>query len=221
MGVFDVLTSPIKAAVSIVEGGLELASQAAELASLPGQLAEAACDAILPPELEFIGDIVQGLVDLETGNYAGLLDDATDLLADLGPQLAALAESAPAGVSPEVGPPGREGSALTPEQLGLRPADTPSNTRSSETTSTPPATASSDQSSGVAGDAKAFLAKSPAELMAAMRSGDIPDAVFDDPKAMQMLQAKMNQISQMMTLTSQLLSTFQQMQMSTIHNIRA
>lgn len=57
--------------------------------------------------------------------------------------------------------------------------------------------------------------------MAAVRDGKLPDAVKDDPAAMQRLQLRMNEISEMNQLISQMLAAMHDMNKAVIQNIRA
>lgn len=58
--------------------------------SLVGETAEKLCDAFLPKQLEFIGDLVSLTIDLKTGNYVKAAQDLQDLFQDLPEQLAQL-----------------------------------------------------------------------------------------------------------------------------------
>lgn len=58
--------------------------------SIFGQTAEKLCDAFLPKQLEFIGDLVSLTVNLKTGNYINAASDLQDFFQDLPEQLAQL-----------------------------------------------------------------------------------------------------------------------------------
>jgi len=53
--------------------------------SLPGlgDIAEKICDSVLPQELHIVGDVVGGIVNFETGNYAGLARQGMEMFGDL------------------------------------------------------------------------------------------------------------------------------------------
>lgn len=61
--------------------------------SILSNTVESVCDAVLPKQLEFVGDAMGLLTDLETGNYVKCLEDAQDLLKDLPQQLAELTKN--------------------------------------------------------------------------------------------------------------------------------
>jgi len=103
---------------------------------------------------------------------------------------------------------------------------TPSSTDSKSTADSKSTTKSSSSTSksSAASDAKdvtKFFAQSDTELMAAIRDGKLPDAVKDDPAAMQRLQLRMNEISEMNQLISQMLAAMHDMNKAVIQNIRA
>lgn len=58
--------------------------------SIFGETAEKLCDAFLPKQLEFIGDLVSLTVNLKTGNYINAASDLQDFFQDLPQQLAQL-----------------------------------------------------------------------------------------------------------------------------------
>jgi len=95
-------------------------------------------------------------------------------------------------------------------------------TATSKTTST--ATSKTTSKSSASSDSKditKFFAQSDTDLMAAVRDGKLPDAVKDDPAAMQRLQLRMNEISEMNQLISQMLAAMHDMNKAVIQNIRA
>lgn len=99
---------------------------------------------------------------------------------------------------------------------GSATATAPSTTSATTDASTPKSSSSSD-----AKDITKFFAQSDADLMAAVRDGKLPDAVKDDPAAMQRLQLRMNEISEMNQLVSQMLAALHDMNKAVIQNIRA
>jgi len=95
---------------------------------------------------------------------------------------------------------------------------------SSKSTKSKSSSSSSTSKSSSASDAKdvtKFFAQSDTDLMAAVRDGKLPDAVKDDPAAMQRLQLRMNEISEMNQLISQMLAAMHDMNKAVIQNIRA
>jgi hypothetical protein len=61
---------------------------------------------------------------------------------------------------------------------------------------------------------------SDADFMAALRSGNLPKEVTDDPAAMLAIQARMNHISEMNKLMTNMMQAMHDMQMSVIQNVR-
>jgi|GEM_PF-2345944 len=99
-----------------------------------------------------------------------------------------------------------------------------SSSSSSKSKSSSTSSSSSKSKSSSTSDAKdvtKFFAQSDTELMAAVRDGKLPDAVKDDPAAMQRLQLRMNEISEMNQLISQMLAAMHDMNRAVIQNIRA
>lgn len=204
------------------------------VAGAPAKLAEIVSDTVLPPELEAIGDVISGAMNYMSGNYVGAADDLGDLLAPTTLNLDGLANTGPPGVSPEPTEPVLQNTTLAGPAPGAvaAPAEPTGGTAStgtvapdvgpaagSATSNTGGATKSDGK--GMSQAAKDFLNMSGPELMAAIRNGTIPDAIFDDPKAMNMLQMKIQHMSQMTGLLTQLSSAMHQMQQAIIHNVRA
>jgi hypothetical protein len=99
-----------------------------------------------------------------------------------------------------------------------------SKSTSSSSSSKSKSSSSSSSKSSSSSDAKdvtKFFAQSDTDLMAAVRDGKLPDAVKDDPAAMQRLQLRMNEISEMNQLISQMLAAMHDMNRAVIQNIRA
>jgi hypothetical protein len=65
-----------------------------------------------------------------------------------------------------------------------------------------------------------FMALGNDAFMKAVSDGKIPKEISDSPAAMQSLQARMNNISQMNQLMTQMLAALHQMQMAIIQNVR-
>jgi len=113
--------------------------------------------------------------------------------------------------------------AATPATVAASPATTADATTAAATTAsatTATATTTSSSSSD-SKDITKFFAQSDADLMAAVRDGKLPDAVKDDPASMQRLQLRMNEISEMNQLISQMLAAMHDMNKAVIQNIRA
>jgi len=94
-------------------------------------------------------------------------------------------------------------------------------TKSTKTNSSSSSSKSTSSSTSDAKDVTKFFAQSDTELMAAVRDGKLPDAVKDDPAAMQRLQLRMNEIAEMNQLISQMLAAMHDMNKAVIQNIRA
>ncbi len=82
------------------------------------------------------------------------------------------------------------------------------------------ATSASSSSSSESADLKKLLAMTPDQFMQAITSGSLPDDVANSPTAMMQLQAKMNQITEMNQMVTQMMAAEHQMQMSIVQNIR-
>lgn len=108
-----------------------------------------------------------------------------------------------------------EGSTTAPDKT-TGTTGSKSTSKSTSSSSTSKSTSSSD-----AKDVTKFFAQSDTDLMAAVRDGKLPDAVKDDPAAMQRLQLRMNEISEMNQLISQMLAAMHDMNKAVIQNIRA
>jgi hypothetical protein len=65
-----------------------------------------------------------------------------------------------------------------------------------------------------------FMAQGNEALMKAVRDGKIPKEIADSPSAMQSLQARLNQISEMNQLMTAMIQAMHQMQMAVIQNVR-
>jgi hypothetical protein len=236
--------------------------------SLISNAAESVCDAVLPKNLEFVGDLVGIATSFETGDWLGCLDGAMDLFKDLPQQLSDLgqrvgrngpgsdsnasasleptpptpyATSSSARTTTTVDPMPTTRSEVAPPTIGPRsPGSTgifppPDAGRSTGATSN--ARTGAPQSAGapsvrastpavVAEAAQgsspdAFFALTDKDLMDAVRNGTIPDSVAKDPKQMQRLQARMNDITQMNQLITTMLNALHEMNKQVIQNIRA
>ena len=56
--------------------------------SMVSDAAESLCDALLPKDLEFVGDLVGLGLDFDSGNWTKCFSDVQDLFRDLPQQLA-------------------------------------------------------------------------------------------------------------------------------------
>jgi hypothetical protein len=65
-----------------------------------------------------------------------------------------------------------------------------------------------------------FMAQGDEAFMKAVRDGKIPKEISDSPAAMQAMQARMNQISEMNQLMTSMIQAMHQMQMAVIQNVR-
>jgi hypothetical protein len=83
------------------------------------------------------------------------------------------------------------------------------------------ASASATSTHGAINSTSDIKNMSDADFMSALRDGNISPDVAKDPAAMLQLQERMNRITQMNQLMSQLLAAMHQMATSTIQNIRA
>jgi hypothetical protein len=193
--------------------------------SLISSAAESVCDAVLPKNLEFIGDLLGLAADVESGNWMKCLDDLQDLTKDLPQQLAALSgqpsqdglgdalmvptflEPSPPpltfGQSPQLQP-------VTGQPLGTLNLADPVNHVASLQTVQPSKATSPD----------AFFGLSDANLMNAVRAGNIPDAVKNDPAQLRRLEARMNDITEMNHLITSMLRAIHDMNTQVIQNLR-
>jgi hypothetical protein len=136
------------------------------------------------------------------------------------PTVASAATNAPAAASDAdritagaLGGPGSEAAApasVSPPGASRAPTAGPIGADGPNTTAT-----------NTAAGADAFFKLSDADLMNAVRDGKLPDAVKNDPAAMQRLQLRMNDISEMNQLISQMMAALHDMNRAVIQNIRA
>jgi len=101
-----------------------------------------------------------------------------------------------------------------------------SSTPSTSATSSTSASSDTKSKAEIEGEgkkaAKAFLDanKNPEDLMAAIRSGNIPDEVLNSQGGMMMLQQQMNQIQMMNTLMTNMMKSMHDMSMAVASNLR-
>ncbi len=69
--------------------------------------------------------------------------------------------------------------------------------------------------------AEAFMKLSPDDMMREVRAGAIPPAVLESKQGMLQLQSKIEHISEMNNLLTQMLNSIHQMNMAIVQNIRA
>lgn len=207
--------------------------------SLLSNAAETVCDAVLPKNLEFVGDLVGGAIDIATDNYPKLASDIADFTKDLPQQLGALAANAGLGGAPANDTAATDVSEPpTRSALQADPSAEPTKTdaqasadrqaaeakqKPAAPTSTPPPAAASappatgDKSAGADSD---FFGLSDKDLMNAVASGKIPDSVAKDPAEMRELQARIDAITEMNHLLTSMLRALHDMQMTIIQNLR-
>jgi len=121
-------------------------------------------------------------------------------------------------------------SSAAPDAAKTTAASSASSSSSSKTTSasssdsaaskTSSSSTSSSSSASESADLKKLLAMSPDQFIQAVTGGKLPDDVANSPTAMMQLQAKMNEITQMNQIVTQMMAAEHQMQMSIIQNIR-
>jgi hypothetical protein len=187
--------------------------------------AESICDAVLPKNLEFIGDLVGLAADVESGNWIKCLDDLQDLTKDLPQQLADLygpktlpgmgdALMVPTFLEPSP-PPTVSG----PTQPAPSLTDHPASSDSASAVQGPKTTSAAGQISKVTSP-EGFFGLSDASLMNAVRAGTIPESVKNDPALMRRLEARMNDITEMNHLLTSMLKAIHDMNSQVIQNIR-
>jgi hypothetical protein len=190
-------------------------------------------DAALPADLQFIGDGVEASVDVLTGNLTNLPHDMMDFAQDFAQNTLAELGKLTGQNATTTAPPATS----TPPSAAAAPAATPSSSSSPtastspSTSSTPAATSSPTSSPATAAPGTstpttaasndAFFSQSDTDLMNAVRDGKIPDSVKNDPAQMERLQLRMNEISEMNQLISQMTAAMHDMNKAVIQNIRA
>jgi hypothetical protein len=213
--------------------------------SLISNAAQAVCHEVLPQKLQFVGDIVGLGLDFESGNWMKGIEDLQKLLKDLPQTLATLDNTLGSHKGPmppwsqhswEAPPPppyaslSNSGSAVVrgapPRATDGAPATSvvpsgPSQSTSATSGNSQSQSASADASSTPATGGDAFFRQSDADLMNKVVNGQIPDSITKDPAKMQQLQARMNQISLMNQLISQMMAAIHDMQKQVAQNIRA
>ena len=125
--------------------------------------------------------------------------------------------------APTTTPIGTTGTTDTPstDKTTDKTTSTTDSKSTSKSSSSSSSTTTGSTSSSDAKDITKFFAQSDTDLMASVRDGKLPDAVKDDPAAMQRLQLRMNEISEMNQLISQMLAAMHDMNKAVIQNIRA
>jgi hypothetical protein len=214
--------------------------------SLLSDAAQSICHEVLPQDLQFVGDLVGIGIDFETGNWTKGVEHFSNLVRDLPQGLASWAASArspsdPNGLVPpsflEPTPPPIRSSATTtwaaPVQgsspsttsfttPGVSPAWSPATTATdSLLRATSPSSSSSSTATSTPSADDPFLHQSAAGLLNAVATGNIPDSVRNNPALMQQLLARVNQITEMNHLISQMLAAIHAMNDQVIQNIRA
>ncbi len=221
----------------------------------PGSVIEKALDAVLPKQLEWVGDIASLATNIKSGRWFAALGDVADLKqnikdGDFSPEklLAGLKKLLPRGshklldkITHPDPPPVRcshSRSGRPPSVSGCAGASTAqvssSGSRSSPQVSSGNggsthqvspgnvgSTSRVSPSNGESTDGMKLVANmSDKEVMAAIRSGNIPPEIRKDPDAMRELQRRMHEISEMNALLTALIKALHDMQMAIIQNIR-
>ena len=215
----------------------------------PGKVVRDVADAVLPEKLDVVADLAGAVVNFQTGRplqgmqlVAQALRDLPQALADDSPASARVWRGTPTfdPTPPQPRRPDAEEtkwdklfSLLESIKKALDKDDTPSATKKTTTkTSSKKKTDDSDDADGATkSTSKTTSSKSPptlaklekmsdADFMAALRSGNLPKEVTDDPAAMLAIQARMNHISEMTKLMTNMMQAMHDMQMSVIQNVR-
>jgi hypothetical protein len=228
----------VMGAVSTVAGAVD------DIVPDAGDLFEDLADEFLPPDLEWVGDVLSGLANM--GNPVALLSDLADLADNFQgaeppnlarpPQDLVALEGDPGVVSRD--PPNvavDHGSPAPTQQSGSSAPGVP-NTSSSATASGSDAGASSSDpqlaaeerklKNETAGQAAAadFIKKyaaDPEGFMTAIKEGKIPPEVLNSQVGMMMLQERMGEINRMFQMMTQMMDAMHQMNMAIVRNIRA
>jgi hypothetical protein len=211
----------MSAAVSTVVGGAQ------SVLSAPAKVTGAVLDAILPPELKWVGDLIGMGVNIMLGNYAGAMKDAVALVAEM-PELFSRIGLDESGLDPAQGepepPPTPAGADGTHNPA---PMDTGDGAAAGGDSSPPAGTGSpAGGASGVGAafktaEAKEFFTLGSDAFMKAVRDGSIPDEILDSEKGMRMLQARMNHFQEMTSLMTNMMRAMHEMQSQIISNVRA
>lgn len=197
--------------------------------SMVSDAAESLCDALLPKDLEFVGDLVGLGLDFDSGNWTRCFSDVQDLFKDLPQQLAHLGTNGnfsggglamPTFLEPI--PPLPYGAAgPAAPTAGVVSGFTPTYPPLPSSWLAPPGGAPSVQGAAPAAlTADGFFALSDVDLMNAVRNGRLPDAVKNDPQQMRRLDARINDITQMNQLITNMLKALHDMNAQIIQNIR-
>jgi hypothetical protein len=135
------------------------------------------------------------------------------------------------GAPPSVAPPPSSPSSTTKKPSSTQKKSTASTSTTSTKKKATSAAAKKDPADSskkaeekkpATGTAAAKLSKmSDDELMKMVRNGTIPDDILDDKKAMLALQNRIQHITEMTKLMTQLMQAFHEIQMSVLHNVRA
>jgi hypothetical protein len=143
------------------------------------------------------------------------LDDLQDLTKDLPQQWAALSgQPAQTGLRDALMAPSFL-EPLPPPTFATQPPALPSVTGPGTAATAP---ASVQASRALSSDG--FLGLSDADLMNAVRTGNIPDAIKNDPAQMRRLEVRMNDITEMNHLITSMLKALHDMNTQVIQNIR-
>jgi hypothetical protein len=185
--------------------------------SLVSDAAKSVVSTVLPGSIgKVVGDVVAGAIDFQTGNLPGLMQDCAGALKDLPQAASALSGKPPGTPSTASDPSPPPSSAASSTAVGKRTHGFHLDVMSllgkvqDAAKNVDPSKMSKDDFMALANDA----------FMQAVRDGKIPKDIQDSPAAMQALQARMNQVSEMNQLMTAMLQAMHQMQMSIIQNVR-
>lgn len=197
----------------------KLASAADAFIPDAGDIVEKTCDALLPDEYEYIGDILSGATNIATGNYVAAIADAGDLIEGIKfsepdpPPAAAERSSSETDVAPR-----RLPTPVQAQNVGAADVETSSSALSNASGSSSASGASSQNSTEAI---QKMNDMSDDAFRNMIRNGEIPPEIAKDPVAMQALQMRMQEMQQMNALMTNLLRSMHEMQMEIVRNIRA
>lgn len=202
-----------------------------DIVGAPAKLVEGVCDAVLPKELEWVGDVASMMTNIQNGNWIGVMEDVADLgenfkkgdftAVKLKEGLGKLLAPEHHGVMSSLSDP----DAPLPFNPDIIPKAIESMFAPERTVDEVPVSSSGGASAATAGAAPAnatgFAKMNDREFMDMIRDGRIPPEISKDPAAMQSLQLRMQEIQQMNALMTNLMRAMHEMQMEIIRNVRA
>lgn len=213
-----------------------------------GDVFEELADEVLPPELEWVGDLLSAAANLE--NPLALVSDLADLAENFPgaepPQLEEIPtgfeglESDPGVVSshpptisddPEPGissaggesqPPTGQSSSGSTSSTSASPGGSVTPNAGTPAASSPDTDKRTAEAKGKDA-AKSFIAShsDPEAFMNAIKEGNLPEDVVNSQAGMMMIQQRMNEIQRMFQMMTQMTDAMHQMNMAIVRNIRA